>query len=237
MAMSTGDGSPTSISAFGERRLFVFDCDGTLIDSQHTIIAAVEKVFRSIDVLPPDPLLIRQQVGLPPEAAIARMLPMADAALHRRVIEAFKSLQPQLQTEPRDLEPLYPGIRELINELVHPELFLGIATGKGRARLDASLRQHGLAGQFHTLQTGDRCRGKPDPDMLLRALAETGLDASDGVMIGDTTFDMEMARHAGFLAIGVAWGYHDPASLYAAGARAVINHPGDLLPALRRLQD
>jgi phosphoglycolate phosphatase len=234
--MTTDDASAGLLPALGKLRLIVFDCDGTLIDSQHNIVSAVEAVFRSIDLVPPDPLLIRQQVGLPPEAAIARMLPMADAKQHRRVIEAFQSMRPQLQARHRAVEPLYPGIRELIKDLQHPELFLGIATGKGRPGLDAALQWHGLAGQFHTLQTGDRCRGKPDPDMLLRALAETGLEASESVMIGDTSFDMEMADHAGFLAIGVAWGYHDPAALLAAGARAVIDHPAELLAVLRQLQ-
>ncbi len=223
------------LQSLGRLRLIVFDCDGTLIDSQHNIIAAVETVFRSIDLVPPDPLIIRQQVGLPPDVAIARMLPHADEMLHRQVIEAFWILRSQLQAEHRPAEPLYPGIRELILALQHPEVFLGIATGKGRVALDTVLQRHGLAGQFHTLQTGDRCRGKPDPEMLLRALDETGLTAPETVMIGDTSFDMQMARHAGAWAIGVSWGYHDPADLCLAGAHAVIDHPFELLATLRQL--
>lgn len=219
----------------GRYRLIVFDCDGTLIDSQHNIIAAVEQVFRSIDLVPPEPALIRRQVGLSPEAAIAGMLPTADAALRRQVGEAFHRLRPQLQAERRPLEPLYPGISELIAELQHTELFLGIATGKGRQGLDEVLRQHDLSGAFHTLQTGDRCRGKPDPEMLERALAETGLTAGDAVMIGDTSFDMAMALAAGVTAIGVSWGYHAALDLQQAGAHAVIDHPSQLVATLRDL--
>jgi len=229
------DRSGDLLSSLGELRLIVFDCDGTLVDSQHNIIAAVEQVFRSIDLAPPPVELIRRQIGLAPDAAIAGMLPGQDPALHRRVSEAFRQLRPHLQAQARPLDPLYPGIHPLIERLSHPELFLGIATGKGRRGLDDLLYRHGLAGQFHTLQTGDRCRGKPDPDMLLRAMAETGLTATQTVMIGDTAFDMQMAVSAGCLAIGVAWGYHAPEDLRAGGAEAIITHPDELLPTLRHL--
>jgi phosphoglycolate phosphatase len=223
------------LSLLGRYRLIVFDCDGTLIDSQHNIIAAVEKVFHSIDLAPPERSLIRRQVGLPPEAAIAAMLPLADAALHQRVADAFRRLRPQLQAEKRPLEPLYPGISALIDQLQHPELFLGIATGKGRPGLDIVLEQHAMGGYFHTLQTGDRCRGKPDPEMLERALDETGLTADAAVMVGDTSFDMAMAQAAGVKAIGVSWGYHTAADLWEAGAHAVIDQPSELPAILRQL--
>jgi len=76
---------------------------------------------------------------------------------------------------------------------------------------------------------------KPDPDMVLKAMAETGMDAAATVVIGDTSFDMEMARSAGATAIGVAWGYHETAELAKAGAHAIIHQPADLLVELRRL--
>lgn len=231
----TDDRTEDLLGSLGKLRLVVFDCDGTLIDSQQNIIAAVERVFYSIDLTPPSVDLIRRQVGLSPDAAIAGMLPDEDPALHRRVSDAFRKLRPQLQAEPRQLDPLYAGIREMIQQLVHPEVFLGIATGKGRAGLDDVLRRHELSGCFHTLQTGDRCRGKPDPDMILRAIAETGLTAVETVMIGDTAFDMQMARSAGTWAIGVSWGYHDVTDLRDGGAQAIIDHPGELLSALRQL--
>jgi phosphoglycolate phosphatase len=94
---------------------------------------------------------------------------------------------------------------------------------------------HGLRERFHTLQTADLCRSKPDPDMVLRAMAETGIEAGSTVVIGDTSFDMEMARSAGATAIGVAWGYHEVADLQGAGAHAVITQPAELLVELRRL--
>jgi len=94
---------------------------------------------------------------------------------------------------------------------------------------------HGLRDRFHTLQTADFCRSKPDPEMVVKAMAETGMDAAATVVIGDTSFDMEMARSAGATAIGVAWGYHEIVELTKAGAHAIIHQPADLLLELRRL--
>ena len=82
---------------------------------------------------------------------------------------------------------------------------------------------HGLRDRFHTLQTADLCRSKPDPEMVLRAMAETGMEAAATVVIGDTSFDMEMARSAGATAIGVAWGYHETAEL--TQCRRPCDHP------------
>ncbi|HVJ43090.1 MAG TPA: HAD-IA family hydrolase [Dongiaceae bacterium] len=231
----TKPGGDDLLQALGKIRLIVFDCDGTLIDSQRNIIAAVEQVFASIGMAAPDPDVIRRQVGLSAEAAIAGMLPDAAPEVHQQVVAAFHRLRPILQQREKLPEPLYPGILPLIGQLEHPEVFLGIATGKSYASLQAVLAEHRLTDRFHTLQTGDRSRGKPHPEMMLRAIAETGLSAAEAVMLGDTAFDMEMARAAGSRAIGVSWGYHSRNDLERAGADAVIDHPVELLPALRRL--
>ncbi len=108
---------------------------------------------------------------------------------------------------------------------------LGVATGKSDRGLRLVLEHHGLAHHFVTLQTADRHPSKPHPAMIEAAMAEAGAAPRDTVMIGDTSFDMAMAHHAGVRAIGVAWGYHEPAELFAEGADAVADTPADL-PAL-----
>jgi len=229
---SDGDGL---LAALGPIRLVVFDCDGTLIDSQHNIVAAVGRVFASIGRIPPPTDLIRRQVGLSAEAAIAGMLPDAEPHVHAEVFAAFQHLRSSLQQSPRLPEPVFPGIQELIECLDHPAVFLGIATGKGYASLQAVLAEHGWSDRFHTLQTGDRCRGKPHPEMMLQAISEAGVAPEEAVMLGDTAFDIEMARAAGSRAIGVSWGYHARADLEQAGAQAIIDHPSELFAALRGL--
>ena len=98
--------------------------------------------------------------------------------------------------------------------------------------LDLTLVGHGLMDRFVTLQTADVAHGKPHPDMMLRAMAETGAEVSRSVMIGDTTYDMEMAVNAGTMAIGVAWGYHETVELQAAGAHVVVTSYGELKDVL-----
>ena len=181
---------------------------------------------------------VRRIVGLTLEIAIARLLPEADDAKHRALAAAYREIVHDLRMGSAQgiaEEPLFPGILELIEGLAVPEIFLGVATGKNLRGLEHTLAVHGLRDRFHTLQTADLCRSKPDPEMVLRAMTETGVEASATVVIGDTSFDIEMARSAGATAIGVAWGYHEVAELAKAGAHAIIHQPADLLVELRRL--
>jgi len=105
---------------------------------------------------------------------------------------------------------------------------LGVATGKSDRGLRSCLVTHGIFDLFVTLQTADRHPSKPHPSMIEQAMAEAGAAPQDTVMIGDTGFDMAMARAAGVRALGVAWGYHEPAELIAAGAEAVAHDPTEL---------
>jgi phosphoglycolate phosphatase len=219
-------------------RLFLFDCDGTLVDSQHNIVAAMAAAWTRHDLPAPAAGDVRRIVGLSLEIAIARLLPAAEDRTHRAIAASYREIVHGLRegnAQGTAEEPLFPGIRELIEGLAAPEIFLGVATGKNLRGLEHTLSVHGLREHFHTLQTADRCRSKPDPEMVLRAMAETGIEAPSTVVIGDTSFDMEMARSAGATAIGVAWGYHAVAELVNAGAHAIIQQPSDLLVELRRL--
>lgn len=217
-------------------RLVVFDCDGTLVDSQQGIVAAAAAAFRAHGLEEPDPAAVRRVVGLNLEHAILELLPEADSDLIWRLVEAYKQAFFILRSRPDHDEPLFPGISELLQVLDQPHFLLGVATGKHMRGLRATLERHGLGHRFVTLQTPDTCRGKPHPEMMERALAETGVERADAVMIGDTTFDMEMAYNAGVAGVGVAWGYHARAALVAAGARQVIDHPLELAEILMNPQ-
>ena len=224
------------MSAVGHRfRLIVFDVDGTLVDSQHVIASATTAAFAAEGLAAPDPAAVRRQVGLGVEETMARLLPEGEAGLHRRLAVAFREAAFEMRRQPGYAEPLYPGIREVLDSLCHPAVFFGIATGKARRGLDHTLASHGLAALFHTLQTADRNPSKPNPAMLLNAMAETGVSAQETVLIGDTTFDMAMAATAGTAAIGVAWGYHAAEDLHMAGAQRIIAKPAELGPAIGRL--
>ncbi len=204
-------------------KLVVFDCDGTLVDSQHMIVAAMERAFAALGLPPPGRTAILSVVGLSLEQAVHRLVPMAKAADVTALAEAYKSSFGELRRDKAHAEPLYPGIRETLQTLAAvPYVLLGVATGKSRRGLAAVLEREGLTDLFVTLQTADTNPSKPHPGMLLAAMAEAGAEPHRTLMVGDTTFDIGMARDAGARAIGVAWGYHPASELEAAGAHRVL---------------
>jgi phosphoglycolate phosphatase len=216
-------------------RLVVFDCDGTLVDSQQHIVAAMTSAFRGSGLPAPEPAAVVALVGLPPQIMAAALLPESRAAQHQTVAERYRAAFFALRQRPGHREPLYAGAVAALDQLEAAGFLLGIATGKSRRGLDATLGAHGLLARFATVQTADRARGKPDPEMLHRAMDDVGAAATATVLVGDTTFDMEMARNAGVPAIGVAWGYHPSEALAKAGARAVIGDFGSLAPLVDQL--
>lgn len=203
------------------QRLAVFDCDGTLIDSEHGIKGAMNAAWHALGLPPPPAPAARAVIGLSLTHAIDRLAPDQDAGIRARLADIFvEFLHDPANTR---ADPLFPGTIEVLDALARDGVLLGVATGKGSRGLRKSLDQHGLTDRFVTLQTADRARGKPDPEMLHNAMAETGVAPEHTVMIGDTVYDVEMARNARVAAIGVSWGYHAVADLRQAGARAVID--------------
>lgn len=212
-------------------RLVVFDVDGTLIDSQHHIVAAMEQAFEATGIGPPARAAILSIVGLSLPVAIERLVPELSETIRGRIAEAYKQGFSRVRsgTPP----PLFPGAAEALRALrSRPDVLLGVATGKSRRGLSHMLDAHGLHGHFVTTQVADDHPSKPHPSMLCAALAESGTDAARAVMVGDTTYDIEMGRAVGMATVGVAWGYHPAADLAAAGADRVIGRFGDLLPVL-----
>ena len=203
-------------------RLAVFDCDGTLVDSQHSILASVQAACDAHDLAKPEAEAVKRIVGLPLKVGIARLWPDEDAEAHAVIAGFYRDHFTKLRAAGAVREPLFPGVLEGLAAFEDAGWLLGVATGKSHNGLLGSLGEHGLAERFVTLQTADTAEGKPSPDMLLRAMAETGAEAEATVMIGDTTFDMEMAVSAGVMAIGVSWGYHETEELLEAGAETVV---------------
>jgi phosphoglycolate phosphatase len=213
-------------------RLAVFDCDGTLVDSQANICRAMESCFATARLEPPPREAIRRIVGLSLVPAIARLLPEAEPALHETMAEDYKRAFFAMRSSGAlDPEPLFDGVAEAIEALDAGGWLLGVATGKSDRGLKHILEHHGLAHRFVTLQTADRHPSKPHPAMLQAAIAEAGAEPETTAMIGDTSFDIAMARAAGTHAVGVAWGYHSRHELTGAGAHHVADRAATL-PAL-----
>lgn len=218
-------------------RLVVFDVDGTLIDSQHVIFAAMTAAFAEVGLPMPARETALSVVGLSLGEAMATLAPGRPEADILRLADLYRQhFRVARIGATVDEPPLYPGAHDALRRLdTRDDLLLGIATGKARAGLDHVLAAHALAGFFVTLQTADLHPSKPHPSMLLAALAETGCIASGAVMVGDTEYDMVMGRAAGFSTIGVTWGYHPRERLIAAGADSVISDFAELDDALHAL--
>jgi phosphoglycolate phosphatase len=203
-------------------KLAVFDCDGTLVDSQANIVRAMNDSFARLGLAEPDPHAVRRVVGLSLVEAMQMLLPEADSGLHARLAENYKHAFQRLRADLRlDPEPLFAGVAELLEALRADGWLLAVATGKSDRGLKLVLEHHGLFERFVSLQTADRHPSKPDPSMLLACLADAGVGPGNACIIGDTVFDIGMGVAAGVRAIGVDWGYHEADELVEAGAVAV----------------
>jgi phosphoglycolate phosphatase len=210
-------------------RLAIFDCDGTLVDSGATIYAAVHETFVEHGLTVPPPRECRRVIGLSLVEAMAALVPEGGRDDHSALTETYKKKFFAARAEGRVEEPLFDGIAELLDVLEADGWLLGVATGKSDRGLHHCLVSHGMATRFISLQTADRHPSKPHPSMVLQAMADAGAAAGTTVVIGDTSFDMGMARAAGAMGIGAGWGYHDGHELLAAGAMAVADQPLDVL--------
>ncbi len=220
----------------GGLRLALFDCDGTLVDSQHTIVTAMAAAFTTVGLAAPGAEQVRRVVGLKLDLAIARLAAGAlDDHAVRVAVDGYVVAFEAMHGDPTHAEPLYDGVVEALDALAAAGWLLGIATGKSHPGLVSTLDRHGLRGRFVTLQTADRAAGKPSPDMVFRALDECGVDRGRAVVIGDTSFDIAMAANAGVPSVGVGWGYHPLEELAAAGATGTVGAYSELPALLDRL--
>lgn len=214
-------------------KLILFDCDGTLVDSQHVIVAAMGRAFARAELAVPPREAVLGIVGLSLVEAMQRLGEDDPRFPAERLADLYRQAFRELRTEPDFSEPMFPGMRGLIDTLsARDDVLLGIATGKSQRGVAAVLGHHGLEGRFVTIQTADDAPSKPHPAMVHQAMAATGIDARDTVLIGDTSFDMVMARAAGAGAIGVSWGYHAPELLRQSGAQWLVDDADELLRAI-----
>ena len=214
-------------------KLALFDCDGTLVDSQHNIILCMDTAFQRAGLAPPPRAATKAIVGLSLLPAMQVLVPEGPHDLHGQLAEDYKSAFQQRRGQGLVEEPLFEGIAAALDALEAEGWLLGVATGKSDRGLDLCLRHHGLRDRFITLQTADRHPSKPHPSMIEQAMAEAGAAPDTTVMIGDTSFDMAMGVAAGARSLGVSWGYHPVQELWDAGAYHVADHPDGLLEALQ----
>ncbi|MGW9333484.1 HAD-IA family hydrolase [Bosea sp. NPDC055594] len=205
--------------------LVIFDLDGTLMNSEAIILEAQFETFARCGLTHPGREAGLGIVGLSLDIALMRLagLERPDDVLTETYRQVFGAMRLQAESDPKLAEPLFPGVAEMLAALAQrSDTVLGIATGKSRRGADYIIERHGWRDLFATTQTADDAASKPHPEMILRAMRETGARPEATLMIGDSNFDMEMAVAAGVAPVAVSWGFQSVPALKAAGAAHVI---------------
>ncbi len=211
----------------------MFDLDGTLVDSRRSIDMAVHDAWTALDLEPPGYEQTRRIVGLSLLEAVQILAPGLEAERYPALGEAYKNAFLRNRESGHD-EPLYEGALETLRLLKQEGWLLGIATGKSRRGVVHFFDHHCTADLFDTAFCADDGPGKPDPHMLRLNISALGADPTRTVMVGDTSFDMAMARAAQCYALGVSWGFHTAEEIRGGGAHEIVDAFATLDGALAR---
>jgi len=199
--------------------LVVFDWDGTLMDSTHDIVVAIQTACRDLGLPVPTPQQARWVIGLPLGPALQHAVPQLTIEQQPQFIARYRhhylTRDPQLR--------LFDGIAPLLDELRSRHVQLAVATGKSRAGLDRALAATGLQHHFAATRCADETHGKPHPAMLHELMDELLATPQDLVMVGDTTHDLQMANNAGVHSLAVTYGAHTEADLQTCAPQAVVH--------------
>ena len=205
-------------------RLIVFDWDGTLFDSAAVITDCIQQAARDMALPVPDRRTASHVIGLGLSDSLRQAMPALPPERYREFLALYRSFF----IEREDSLSMFPGAAELLAELKRRGHRLAVATGKPRRGLERALEASGLSPLFAASRCGDETRPKPDPAMLLELLEELAIGREDGLMIGDTSHDLQMAKSAGVDAVAVAYGAHPGEALRALGPRACVASVAEL---------
>ncbi len=216
------------------RKLAIFDVDGTLVDSRAVLKTASDAAFTAIGVEPPPYEELRKIIGLSLKEGLAQLAPYLSPAQIDALTDHYKQSFGALHQQPDFIEPLYDGAADLLDRLKAEGWLIAMATGKSRRGVETIMKMHGWVDLFDTTHCADDGPGKPHPAMLHAALEALDCRPEETVMIGDTSFDMLMAKAAGLHAIGVTWGFHTREEIEVGGADLMVETFAELNAELDR---
>lgn len=207
-------------------KLLIFDWDGTLADSAGMIVRAMQSAIDGLKLPPRGDQQIAELIGLGLNDALMRLYPELELETLKRLLAGYRA---QWLSEGAGEAALFPGALEAVRTMHARGARIAIATGKGRAGLNRSLKHHAeLVPLISSSRTADETASKPDPLMLREILEAERLEPSDALMIGDTEYDMAMARAIGMPGLGVTCGVHEPQRLRDVGAIAILRNLGEV---------
>ncbi|HFE49015.1 MAG TPA: HAD family hydrolase [Chromatiaceae bacterium] len=214
--------------------LLVFDWDGTLMDSEAQIVACMCRAADDMGWAPLDREAVREIIGLGLVEAVAALYPEHAPAEHRAMAERYRY---HFLADDAEHSSLFAGAREVLTHCAGEGYLLAVATGKGRRGLDKVLDVTGLRALFHATRCADETHSKPHPRMLHEIMDELGVMPADTLVIGDTEFDMQMARNARATPLPVSYGAHDIERLKPYSPDWHLDSIGELTPLLQAARE
>jgi len=202
-------------------QLILFDCDGTLTDSNMVIVRAVQQAFKDSVLLAPSTIDILAALGMSLDSVVEGLLQKQgndSKALVSVIAEAYRQ---HYRFFEKDIT-LYPGVLDVLETLKQRGYWMAIVTGKSKDGLERVLSRFDLKKYFYTWRTADCCHSKPHPAMALECMSELGIEAKNTTLVGDSHFDIQMAKAAGVGALGAAFGSENMQHLYDEGADKVL---------------
>jgi HAD superfamily hydrolase (TIGR01509 family) len=223
---------PTDLDPFPLPAAVLFDLDGTLVDTVDTRIAAWLRALEDAG-LPTSREQLAPLIGLDGKRLAKEIAAVAGAPIDEARAEEIDDLSgetyEQLNRSPRPL----PGVRRLVEAIEARHISWAIATSSRKAQVATSVAALGLAADPMIVDASHVKHAKPEPDLLLLAARELGVDPGRCWYVGDSTWDMVSAVAAGMVAIGVTAGSAvDSLALTGAGAAAVVQTLDELTEAL-----
>jgi len=206
--------------------LIIFDWDGTLCDSTGRIVEAMRQAAAELALPVPEAAAVTDIIGLALPEAMAILFPRQSASVREEMRDAYSASYLSLDTVPSGL---FSGALATLDGLRGRGHCLAVATGKSRRGLDRVLLGHGLSDFFDSTRCSDETRSKPHPLMLEEILQETGHEPAQSIMVGDSEYDLAMARSAGVAGVGVSFGVHSPLRLQNHAPLAIIDELNELL--------
>ena len=210
--------------------LLVFDWDGTLVDSESTIVRAMQRAVERSGVPAPGDDRVRHIIGLGLDDAIERLTPGVSGELRREIRGHYRAA-----FFASEAPNLFPGVRLLLQAARDAGYRLAVATGKSRAGLDREFEKTRIGDWFEASRCADESVSKPAPDMLHELMRRLNVPAERTLMIGDTAWDLEMANRAGCDAVGVGYGVHPVERLWACRPKAMAHNLEELMRWLGKL--
>ena len=209
-------------------KLILFDYDGTIADTQDTIISGIKYSLKKYNIKIPNNNILRGYIGRALIPVYQEITQSKNKELIDKLIEAYRDWYFKVQSSNNLKDSIFPNVFKTIKFLYDSGYILGIATNKSRLGLIEGLKKNNLIKFFSIIKTVNESNPKPDPEMGNMALLEMNIMKENAVMIGDTINDALMAKNCGIKFIGVQWGYNDSKVLIENNAYSIVENFSDL---------